>query len=93
MAAEVHLCIGREPAYPEHAVFGRKEGGFREVVLSGDGLHEVLGQPFSQGTHGCGVAREHLGCECIHLIHRDLHERLPPCMYFVAVTIGDCFLS
>ena len=58
MAAEIDLGGRREPAQPVTAALGHEEGGFRQIVLGGDRLHDVVGQPFFERAHGRRIAGE-----------------------------------
>ena len=79
MATEIDLHLRREPAQRVGSVaFGRlccapdrpvgdQEGGFRDVVLSGDRGKRCIGQPVRQHDDGRRIAAEHLAGEGVDL--------------------------
>ncbi len=71
MAAEVHFGGGREPAQLVFIAAADEEGGFGEVVLGGDGLHDRIGQEILERDHRGGIAFKNPAREGVHLVGRE----------------------
>ena len=73
MAAQINLGNRGEPPYMVSIFYGDEEGGFREIVLLGNGLKHAFGEPLLQGTDGSRIAAEDTACKGINLIERYFH--------------------
>ena len=72
VAAEVYLPARRKPAQTPDLALPDGEGGLREVVLDGDGLHERVLRPFVHDADRRGIAlkeplREGVNVVALHL--------------------------
>ena len=58
MAAKGNFACRREPADRKRVTLAQDKGGFRQVVLGCDGLHQIVGQGRVQHHDGGRVARK-----------------------------------
>jgi hypothetical protein len=78
MAAEINFRRRRKPTQPVPIALGHEEGSFRQVVLGGDCLHDIVGQPFFERAHCRRIAGERPVGEGIDLVQRNAHRSLCP---------------
>jgi hypothetical protein len=74
MSAQLDFDARRKPAQPPARSFRYEEGGFSEIVLRGDRLQQVIGQPLGQGADRCRIAAEEPRSEGIDYIERQVHS-------------------
>ncbi|MNZ92330.1 hypothetical protein D3C78_1113520 [compost metagenome] len=77
MAAQWHLHLRCEPADAPAFALPHHERGLGKVVLGGDVLHQLIGQPAIQPIDDCRVAAEGTVGEGIHLMELESHCSLP----------------
>jgi hypothetical protein len=68
MATEGDLGRGGEPAQLETILHFHQEGGFGEIVLSGDGLQKVVGEPGFEDADGGRIAGEGFAGKSVDLL-------------------------
>lgn len=75
MAAQIHFGRGREPAESVAITLGHEKGGFRQIVLVGDGAQQIIIEPFGQRHDGGRIALEQLLGKGIDLVELEFHCR------------------
>lgn len=80
MAAEIDFRRWGEPAQTPAIPIAAGKCRFRQIVLAGDCLHQMVGQPRVENENGGRIATKQAVGEGIYLIHA---QRLRHCRYYI----------
>ena len=76
VTAQINLCARRKPTQGKAIASGDDKSRFRELVLLGNGLQQVIVEPVVERANRCRIAFEALVGKGIYLVKRNVFHTL-----------------